>query len=355
MVKRAIRYRTQRSMLFALIIALMAGMLVPIGGQEALAETPTGGPGMVYFPVTGHNVAGDILQFWHENGAIERIGYPVSEEMRTPSGAKQYFERGSIEYTPGSGLSFGRLGAEAATGRHERAFRPLSREDFGADRAGRRFFPAVGHGLTGTFATYWDANGGVAVFGYPVSEPLSEPVGENKAPITVQYFERGRMELWGDQVRVANLGREYVERKALGVGTVPKAGGAVEYSTSIWPKWIDVNLKTQHLVAYEGNTIVQQYDITSGEPTNPTPPGVFHIFSKLKDERMKGPGYDIPHVPWTMYFAGGGYAIHGAPWRSVYGPGTDGGGSHGCVNSPVDQVAKLYQWAPLGTTVIIHF
>ena len=64
--------------------------------------------------------------------------------------------------------------------------------------------------------------------------------------------------------------------------------------------------------------------------------------------------YDIQHVPWTMYFAGGGYAIHGAPWRAVYGPGTQLGGSHGCVNSPVSQVAILYQWAPLGTTVIVH-
>jgi len=135
----------------------------------------------------------------------------------------------------------------------------------------------------------------------------------------------------------------------------PKRGEAVEYSTSIWPKWIDVNLKSQHLVAYEGNTIVQRYNVTTGTPENPTNPGVFHIFSKVKNEHMKGPGYDIPVVPWTMYYQGGGYAIHGAPWRDVYGPGTELTGSHGCVNSPVDQVAKLYQWAPLGTTVVIHF
>jgi len=116
-----------------------------------------------------------------------------------------------------------------------------------------------------------------------------------------------------------------------------------------------VNLKSQHLVAYEGNTIVQRYNVTTGTPENPTNPGVFHIFSKVKNEHMKGPGYDIPVVPWTMYYQGGGYAIHGAPWRDVYGPGTELTGSHGCVNSPVDQVAKLYQWAPLGTTVVIHF
>jgi len=354
-ITRVLWSRIQRGVPFALIFALMAGMLMPLGVREVAAVAPMDGPGLVYFPITGHNVAGDFLDFWHENGSIERIGYPVSEEVRDGAGAKQYFERGIIQYVPGGGLTFGRLGAEAASGRRESAFRPLTRGDFGADRPGRRFFSPVGHGITGTFGKYWDENGGVAVFGYPVSEPLKESVGENKASITVQYFERARMELWGDQVRIANLGREYVDKKALGLGTAPKMGGAVDYSTSIWPKWIDVNLTSQHLVAYEGNTVAQQFDITSGEPANATPPGTFHIFSKLKSEHMKGPGYDIPNVPWTMYFAGGGYAIHGAPWRDVYGAGTERGGSHGCVNSPVGEVAKLYQWAPLGTTVVIHF
>lgn len=209
----------------ALVTATFAATVAPSDLREARAATPTGGPGTVYFPVTGHNVAGDFLQFWHDNGALERLGYPVSEEVTEGARVKQYFERGTIEYTPGSGMTFGRLGAEAANGRHERAFRPLTREEFGSDRDDRRFFPEIGHSVSGTFAKYWSANGGIGVFGYPVSEPLAETVGEKNSFIPVQYFERGRMELWGDQVRVANLGREYVERKALGVGAMPKAGG----------------------------------------------------------------------------------------------------------------------------------
>ncbi len=187
----------------------------------------------------------------------------------------------------------------------------------------------------------------------------------NKEVTIVQYFERARFELVKgtnsqDTVRLGNLGKEFALARDLGVNPVAKGGGAMEYSASIWPKWIDVNLKTQHLTAYEGNSLIQQFDVTSGEPGHDTPTGVFQIFSKVKDERMKGDiglptAYDIQHVPWTMYFAGGGYAIHGAPWRSVYGPGTQLGGSHGCVNSPVSQVALLYQWAPLGTTVVVHF
>lgn len=348
----------------AAVALLAVGLVTPVGVS---ASVPTAGTGMAYFPVTGHNVNGDILEFWHENGGGDRLGNPVTEEITDGALTKQYFERAVVEYSPTTGISFGRLGADFVAGRTDPAFRPLTLDEFGTSRAGHRFFPETGHAVTGTFASYWEQNGGTTVFGYPLSEPLREPVGDGKQMLTVQYFERTRMELVPStdatqSVRLAALGREFAA-KVSGTGTmipVPKNGAAVEFSTSLWPKWIDVNLKTQHLVAYEGNAIVQQFDITSGTPKNSTPPGVFQLFAKVKSERMRGDiglptQYDIKNVPWTMYFAGGGYAIHGAPWRNVYGPGTEVDGSHGCVNSPVEQVATLYQWAPLGTTVVIHF
>jgi len=351
-----------RAVLGPLLVALIAvGFLTP---ASVRATVPTAGPGIVYFPISGHNIAGDFLDFWHENGGADRIGNPITEEITDGKVAKQYFERGVIEYAPSVGISFGRIGAEMVFGRLTPAFMPITRDQFGADRDDRRFFSPTGHGLTGLFAAYWQQNGGLGVFGFPLSEPTREAVGEQKEVTTVQYFERARFELVtgpkGERVRLGNLGKEYAVARGLGINPVAKGAAAQEYSASIWPKWIDVNLKTQHLMAYEGNAIVQQYDVTSGEPANPTPPGVFQIFAKVKDERMKGDiglpsAYDIKHVPWTMYFAGGGYAIHGAPWRGVYGPGTERNGSHGCLNSPVDQAATLFQWAPLGTTVIVHF
>jgi len=353
---------TWRALALTTAALLAVTLIAPI---VVSAESPTAGPSIVYFPATGHNVNGDFLQFWHENGGLDRLGNPITEEVKDGKTIRQYFERAVITYTPTIGLALGRLGAEAVQGRHDAPFMPLTRDQFGPDRAGHRFFAATGHGITGLFADYWEQNGGVGVFGFPLSEPTREAVGANKAVTTVQYFERARFELAagpnGQQtVRLGNLGREFALARELGVNPVPKDGGAMEYSASIWPKWIDVNLTTQHLVAYDGNRIAQQYDITSGEPSHKTPTGVFQIFAKVKDERMRGDiglptAYDIKHVPWTMYFASGGYAIHGAPWRAVYGPGTEAGGSHGCLNSPVAQAAILYQWAPLGTTVIVHY
>lgn len=358
-----LKLRTAWRVLAVAMVALLAAALIaPVGIGAA---SPLAGPSIVYFPATGHNVNGDFLQFWHENGGADRIGSPITEEVTDGKTIKQYFERGVVEYTPAIGISFGRLGAEAVMGRHDSPFMPLTRDQFGADRADHLFFSQTGHSVTGLFASYWQQNGSLGVFGFPLSEPTREAVGANKEVTTVQYFERARFELakdasGQDTVRLGNLGKEFALARDLGVNPVPKDGGAMDYSASIWPKWIDVNLKTQHLTAYEGNSVIQQFDVTSGEPGHETPTGVFQIFSKVKDERMKGDiglptAYDIKHVPWTMYFASGGYAIHGAPWRSVYGPGTEAGGSHGCVNSPVAQVAILYQWAPLGTTVIVHF
>ncbi len=351
-----------RMLAVATATLLMVALIAPVAVG---AESPMAGPIVVYFPSTGHNVNGDFLDFWHENGGVDRIGNPITEEVKDGKTTKQYFERGVVEYTPAIGISFGRLGAEAVLGRHDSPFMPLSRDQFGPDRDGHLLFTPTGHSVTGLFANFWQQNGDLGVFGFPLSEPTREAVGDAKTVTTVQYFERARFELakgpnGQESVRLGNLGKEFALARALGVNPVPKDGSAMDYNAGIWPKWIDVNLKTQHLVAFEGNSVTQQFDITSGEPGHDTPTGVFQIFSKVKDERMKGDiglptAYDIQHVPWTMYFAGGGYAIHGAPWRAVYGPGTQLGGSHGCVNSPVSQVASLYQWAPLGTTVIVHF
>ncbi|HEU5347451.1 MAG TPA: L,D-transpeptidase [Ktedonobacterales bacterium] len=64
-----------------------------------------------------------------------------------------------------------------------------------------------------------------------------------------------------------------------------------------------------------------------------------------------------------MHFRAGGFYIHDAPWRQMFGPGAqdphtipDGGnetGSHGSVNVTTSAAAWLYQWARVGTTIEI--
>ena len=59
--------------------------------------------------------------------------------------------------------------------------------------------------------------------------------------------------------------------------------------------------------------------------------------------------YDLPGVPWNLYFTDGGAVIHGAYWHNSFGMRY----SHGCVNVPPSQARELYNWAPLGTKVIV--
>jgi len=68
----------------------------------------------------------------------------------------------------------------------------------------RYFFPEVGHTLSGTFKKYWDKNGGLAVFGYPISEEFPELSATDGKPYTVQYFQRNRFEYHPEFAETAN-------------------------------------------------------------------------------------------------------------------------------------------------------
>jgi lipoprotein-anchoring transpeptidase ErfK/SrfK len=114
-------------------------------------------------------------------------------------------------------------------------------------------------------------------------------------------------------------------------------------------RWIEINLSTQRLIAWEGKTSVYAVIISTGKKDTPTRPGVFKILRKVPLERMRGADYDVPNVPHTMYYDGG-YAIHGAYWHHRFGTPV----SHGCVNVALDHAEWLYEWASVGTAVIIH-
>jgi hypothetical protein len=133
-------------------------------------------------------------------------------------------------------------------------------------------------------------------------------------------------------------------------------------------KQIIVSLSRQTLYAYDGTHLVLQTYVTTGNPSLPTPLGTFHILAKYHPFEFISPwpqGSPYWYAPsWTNYamlFQSQGYFLHDAPWRSAYGPGTNGpgqpgtnyGGTHGCVNIPFGPTLALWNWAPIGTTVLI--
>lgn len=114
-------------------------------------------------------------------------------------------------------------------------------------------------------------------------------------------------------------------------------------------RWIEVNVGTQRLVAWEGNTPVYAVIVSTGTDETPTVTGNFAVQTKLRSTRMQGDGYDVPDVPFTMYYYQG-YAIHGAYWHHRFGTPV----SHGCVNVAVNHAEWIYNWASVGTPVVVH-
>jgi lipoprotein-anchoring transpeptidase ErfK/SrfK len=114
-------------------------------------------------------------------------------------------------------------------------------------------------------------------------------------------------------------------------------------------RWIDVDLGNQSVTAYEGETAVQSFVVSTGTAIHPTVTGQFRVYIKLASTTMAGPGYYLTGVPWVMYFYRG-YGLHGTYWHNNFGTPM----SHGCVNLTIPDSEWLYNFAPLGTLVNVH-
>jgi len=109
-------------------------------------------------------------------------------------------------------------------------------------------------------------------------------------------------------------------------------------------RWIDVNLETQTLVAYEGNKPVFVTLVSAGKKKHETRHGVFRVYWKIAEVDMSNEAganeeYLAESVPWSLFFWKG-QALHGAYWHDDFGRVK----SHGCVNlSPLD-ARYLFEW-----------
>lgn len=167
---------------------------------------PTGrdsDPSTHYFEMTSHNVPDVFYRYWEQHGGLSRFGYPLTEaimELSQTDGETyltQYFERARFEHHPEhAGTQYevllGLLGSERTVDRqHEPEFRPV---DIPPDTDDVDYFVETGHTLRGGFRTYWYNNGGLPVFGFPISERITERSATDGQSYLVQYFERNRME-----------------------------------------------------------------------------------------------------------------------------------------------------------------
>ncbi len=115
-------------------------------------------------------------------------------------------------------------------------------------------------------------------------------------------------------------------------------------------RWIDVDLTHQSVYAYEGDTMVNSFIVSTGTWQYPTVTGQYNIYVKYRYANMHGPGYFLPNVPYVMYFYKG-YGLHGTYWHHNFGTPM----SHGCVNLQTDDAGWLFNWASVGTLVNVHY
>ena len=121
-------------------------------------------------------------------------------------------------------------------------------------------------------------------------------------------------------------------------------------------KHLQVSIENQNVIAFEGDQPVFQTSVSTGRHTEgptingiptDTPLGRFHIGNKMPSRHM-GDGtidsdiyaYELPGVPWNMFFVSTGVAFHGAYWHDNFGYRM----SAGCVNLRPEDAKWLYRW-----------
>lgn len=144
-------------------------------------------------------------------------------------------------------------------------------------------------------------------------------------------------------------------------------GGTIKINPNIVPagvralngptsgKMILVDVPNFKAYAIENGNIANQTLVSTGQKGGETPAGVFAIKSKIKSVTLKGcaPAFGcwtVPNVPNVMTFDSRGDALHGAYWHNSFGKANL---SHGCVNLPLGFADWLFDWAEVGTPVVV--
>lgn len=207
------------------ILYLLGALLIAGNALSALSPhahatpTPPTPPQFVgddvpykYFGRTGHYVRGPFLEFFNLYGGLRIFGYPQTELFYDGRIGLwvQFFDNARMEWHPENPEPYKvQLGLLGDILGYRQPPIPANRRP--PDTPFRRYFPETGHVVSFAFLDFYNRNGGLDVFGYPISEPMIE------GGYIVQYFQRMRME-WhperarGDRVVLGPLGLEYIYR-----------------------------------------------------------------------------------------------------------------------------------------------
>ena len=190
------------------LIFLFIILLLSLDGQPSYAQSERA----LYFPETGHWVTGEFLSAYeNSDDPALLLGLPITDEFTNPkTGQKrQYFQKALLVLNPNTPTGpriqpvlLGKL-----------LYEPGKAPAYSSSASACREFPDTGYQyrVCYAFLDFFEAHGGVAQFGYPISN------FEIKDGWLVQYFQKARFE-WhpeleaGQHILLGNLGVEYFRK-----------------------------------------------------------------------------------------------------------------------------------------------
>lgn len=120
--------------------------------------------------------------------------------------------------------------------------------------------------------------------------------------------------------------------------------------------YIEVDMTEQKLYYYEEGKLLIDTPVVTGNTSlrRGTPCGTNYVYAKQKNRTLRGADYESFVRYWIP--VKGAIGIHDASWRSEYGGEIyKKSGSHGCINTPLDEVARLYDLVEIGTPCVMFY
>ena len=360
-----------------------------------MAQSDWASPRTVFIPETGQTIDGVFLDQWRAGGGVNAYGNPITPEMSENGHTVQYYEYARFEYFPddsdGIFVHLGNIGQElkpvtvfragpnltgtggaeaslAALAHEARAWIPLSSSEMAnPDSETRTYVAETRHSVQNSFNDFWQSTGGADYLGNPITEEYDG----NGA--RYQVFERGKLG-WtaADGVYMLPVGSILAKQYKLDTTGTPTSDYPT-YSEDLFIEptseptegdlptgvsgelWIDINLSAEYLTVWDGSIVLAETYVSTGREGFETPTGTFYVNAKVEIQTMEGllggEYYNVPDVPYVMYFTDVGHAIHGTYWHDNFGTPM----SHGCINLPMGFAEWLYGMAGEGTRVEIHY
>lgn len=132
--------------------------------------------------------------------------------------------------------------------------------------------------------------------------------------------------------------------------------GFVRGLDDIGDTYIEVDMTEQHMYYYVDGELQLETDVVTGNTSKRrgTPEGINFVYNKQRNRVLKGADYATPVKYWMP--VKGAVGIHDADWRREFGGEIyKKNGSHGCINTPPEVMAELYDIVEIGTPVIMFY